>query len=159
MLLPTTMRRNTTLISFMRSIAGRVLRFGLVVIRPFTLQKMSVKRGYLHRGLAILFLGLILTDLMLPQLCCDELGRVCGDEALVSAVAARAEVTVADYQGKQRSESPPVEKGCFCCCANILQSRGFIAGIVAVNVDPNNLTVCLLPSSPPQDTFHPPRFA
>ena len=130
-------------------------------MKRFTLHKMLMKRGYLHRGLVLLFLILIFADLALPERCCDDLR--CGSEA--GAVASRGVAKGAalaapdDSQGKHHSESLPAENGCFCCCAHILQSNVFSADIPAVECQQPAPTVFPLPLSPPGDKFHPPRLA
>src|SRR6266542_1689854 len=128
-------------------------------MKQFTLHKTLMKRGYLHRGLAVLFLILIFADLALPQRCCDDLE--CGAEAgaIASTGVAKGAPLVApdDSQGKHHSESATAEKGCFCCCAHILQSNVFSADIPAVEWRQSTPTVSPLPLSPPGDKFHPPR--
>lgn len=133
------------------------------MIMQLAAHKALTRRGYLHRGLVALLLALILTDLMLPQLCCDELGCSSETGAEASATSAADDavlVAASDSQGEQQhSEQPAAEKGCFCCCARILQSQRFVADIALVNVEPSDPEICILPSSPPSETFHPPRLS
>jgi hypothetical protein len=130
-------------------------------MKRFTLHKTLMKRGYVHRGLAVLFLILIFADLALPQRCCEDLD--CEAEAgAVASTGVEKDVSLVapdDSQEKHHSESLPAEKGCFCCCAHILQSNVFSADIPVVEwrqIAPNASS---LPLSPPGDKFHPPRSA
>jgi len=125
-------------------------------------RKILTERGCLHRGVAILLLVLIFADLALPQLCCDELNCSTEDNGATASLSDGGEkdaLAAPTDQQEQHPETPKSEKGCFCCCAHILHSSVHIAGIPVVRWLPLALPFPTLPSSPPQDQFHPPRAA
>ncbi len=121
-----------------------------------------MKQGHLRRALALLILSLIFADLISPQLCCEELEPHSSNGTSVGAagIEENAILTTAPYpEPEQQQEPPATEKGCFCCCAHILQSSVFSADVPAVEWQQTAPIVSPLPLSPPSDKFHPPRLA
>lgn len=134
--------------------------------------------------LGLAFVDLAVIDLFVPQLCNDGYavmpnaapGRNAADGVMTNAAPAQnatqgfdesAAVKVAvSNQGSlppqdSHSDSSPAstDEDCFCCCSHVLPGYVFNAEAMPMSVRVNVLSVASLPSPPPQDTFHPPRFA
>lgn len=139
-----------------------MLRFGFGLFMPSALLSNLKGRGRLHRGTAFLFLVLIFADLTLPQRCCGELRFPSDAGGAVSAISPASDsisVATHDSQPAQPPESVPDEKGCFCCCAQILQSNVFFVSVAALKIPPTDPDIPSFVSLPPRDMFHPPRSA
>jgi len=131
--------------------------------------------GRWQRVLAALLLGMAFFDLAVidvvsPQLCDDGFLSAtnfvpahAAVEGIGEKVVIEVAIDVQDFlpQQEEHSEAPPTstDEDCFCCCSHILPGYAFDAGPMWGGQRANVATVCSLPSAPPQDTFHPPRFA
>ncbi len=111
--------------------------------------------------LALAFVDITVIDAISPQLCTDGAAPL---PSLVFENAGRD--TGIGKQPSQpdedsHSDSTPDSTGeeCFCCCAHIIPSQAFDAGTMMMNLRIDIPFLALLPSPPPQDTFHPPRLA
>ena len=139
-----------------------MLRYGLEITMRLTRQNMLTGRRYLRRGVSLILLFLIFTDLALPQVCCDELNCESGvGSAAYSADSGEKEVLAnpLDDHRDQHPETPSPKSGCFCCCAHVLLSSAQNADVAIVKRTPVALSAHFLPTSPPKDQFHPPRSA
>jgi hypothetical protein len=117
----------------------------------------------------LLLLVFALLDITSGEPCGDELeglGEVCVSWSDASAVFDPATKQQGDYKiaspdalSQKSSDNHSHCEECFCCCAHILPSRIFKA---EPRCQESALAISFpvfLPSSPPQDTFRPPRFA
>ena len=126
-----------------------------------------LKPGYLHRGIAIFFLLFTLMDIMLPQYCEEEMAFSSAAETIIisdhhnnNAINNDAviESTRSDTDPAVPA-SPENEDCCFCCCAHVLPAKHFFVAEAFIIEIFSNLQDLFIPSSPPQSTYHPPRFA
>jgi hypothetical protein len=113
---------------------------------------MSQNRS--HRWLALFFVVFAIADCCFSEYCCGEkrIGSLCCDEAGATIIAS-------DDSTEHSSSPLQAEEECFCCCTHILPSIHFAAASLDTTLPENDLTNPHLPSPPPQNTFHPPRFS
>jgi hypothetical protein len=129
----------------------------------------KISRMRIIRVVAIFFLFYTAADLLVPQVCTEDLGGL-HSEALVSVsvdnVGNNARPTsVGTQQGNSQKEeskqqSTSYDEDCFCCCAHILPVSHFVPreGGELVEISPDSDPEGL-PSSPLHKAFHPPRLA
>src|SRR5262245_54376810 len=123
-------------------------------------RNMLTGRRYLHHGVILLIVFLILTDLALSQVRCGELNCASGACAPISSAGGWEKDALGAAptdQREQRPETPDSESWCFCCCADILHNSVQTADIAIVERSPATLSIHFLPTAPPEDHFHPPR--
>lgn len=125
-------------------------------------QKLLRSRG-LRRSLAILLLmfavfDLAIVDTLFPQLCNDEYLSSPSIKSTEAAINESVVITTHDSQPVQDSLPPSTDEDCFCCCSHIV--LGYAVNAVAPLARPSVIISLdgILPSAPPQDTYHPPRF-
>lgn len=115
----------------------------------------------MRHAMAFLLL-FVLTDLTLPQICCEELSCESGAGAALSYANSGEKDALASFPSDQRGQRPATsnfESGCFCCCAHILLSCVQTSDFGGVKRPPVALSMQFLPMSPPKELFHPPRLA
>ncbi|HXD29503.1 MAG TPA: hypothetical protein VN643_00200 [Pyrinomonadaceae bacterium] len=127
----------------------------------------KLRQGRLVRVVALLFLFHAGVDLLFPQLCSEEPVNiafqqsfpVCG-ETPNDETSVLVAVSLPTDSGEDRPTDPTREEDCFCCCTHVMASPGF--------VNPNNAELKLpthsqpnssILSAPPNNPYHPPRFA
>lgn len=131
--------------------------------------RSSMRRGHLHRCFAVLLLlfasAEIFIDAVWPELCCEELSglaEACAPGADVATGAARGLDTISavDNPAHEPSSSPVNgEEECFCCCAHILPSLHFKVADVDVGPLARDLANAILPITPLERAYHPPRLS
>jgi hypothetical protein len=126
-----------------------------------------MKGAHARRAIAIFLVAfaafdITVIDMLSPQLCGDEqisftfAGQNASREDLQASLEAN---NSDDSKSSQDSHSPQIGEDCFCCCSHILP--GFAmkelgpGAPIAILVRPDKM----LPSGPPQYTYHPPRSA
>jgi hypothetical protein len=117
-------------------------------------------RRFLYQAMVFLLL-VMLTDLTLPQICCEELSCESGASAALSSANSGGKDALVSFpsdQRGQRSDTSNFESGCFCCCVDILLSCGQTSDFGGAARSPVALSARFLPISPPKDLFHPPRL-
>ncbi len=109
-----------------------------------------------HRWLAIFFIAFALADCWFSDYCCEEkrIGSLSGARG-----ATNINIDSSDSTNEQPADSAPIEEECFCCCTHILPGIHFEAVSLEARLPENDLTNPHLPSPPPQNAFHPPRFS
>jgi hypothetical protein len=109
-----------------------------------------------HHWLAIFFIAFALADCCFSEYCCEEkrIGPLCCDSQSASAT-----IIASDDSTEHSSAPASTQEECFCCCTHILPSIHFAAASLDTTLPENDLTNPHLPSPPPQNTFHPPRFS
>lgn len=127
----------------------------------------KLRKGRLVRAIALLFLFHTGVDLLFPQLCSEEPVNMAVSQSLPVLNEGKDTeffVRVAgslpgDHSEDQRSD-PPRDEDCFCCCTHVMASPGFVS--------PDNVELKLpfssqqeipILSAPPNNPYHPPRFA
>lgn len=123
-----------------------------------------VKRSYLGRGVALFFILFTFADLLIPQLCKEEMGGRSlpvasptsspndSDELSFSAASDRSEQ-------EQSKSSEHSDEDCFCCCSHIVPGSRFSVDLLELNSPVRNLADHSLPTSLPNTPFHPPRLS
>lgn len=128
----------------------------------------KLRKGRLVRAVALLFLFHTAVDLVFPQFCSEEPVNIAINQSLPVSKAATIDETDAlvaaslpnDSDDRQPSDAPPRDEDCFCCCTHVMASHGF--------VNPENVELKLpakaqpdisILSAPPNNPYHPPRFA
>ncbi|MGH9906586.1 MAG: hypothetical protein ACRD8U_13505 [Pyrinomonadaceae bacterium] len=128
----------------------------------------KLRKGRLVRAVALLFLFHTGVDLLFPQLCSEEpvsgaIGQVLpvSKEATGDVTPSIVAVSVNDgFEEKQREEQPPRDEDCFCCCTHVMASGGFVnAESVDLKQPTNSRQNISILSVPPDNPYHPPRFA
>lgn len=133
------------------------------------LRMSLMKPRRLHRGIAIFFLiftfaDLSFADILAPQLCEDReelpgLSQAVTSDA-TSVAPDRVSLTAADSSRTEHPSQPTgIEDDCFCCCSHIIPGSHVTVADLSDHPRPSALQINALPSSPPQDTFHPPRLS
>jgi hypothetical protein len=130
--------------------------------------RISLMRpGRLHRGLAIFFIvftfaDLVFADVLAPQLCAEGMPSLppAVATAATSASSEAVQLTAADSSRPEPSSQPAcLGEDCLCCCSHIIPASSVDLGSLSDQPRPSDPEINSLPSSPPQDTFHPPRFS
>jgi len=121
-----------------------------------------LRRGIVIFLLAFAFVDLTLIDLAFPQLCNDEqvtLAAAFANESTHRADDECAAPAEPDSQPPRDSQPISTDEDCFCCCSHIMP--GYSIDEVMLEMTPRLNTPSTEPllTPPPQDTFHPPRFA
>ena len=128
----------------------------------------AIKQDYLRRGLAILFLMLasadIFTDTLSPKPCCEGLDGLAISTAIHTSTFIQANdvttLTALDGDAQGHSDTGDCsDEYCLFCCAQILVNPEFDVAVLELNRPASDLTACILPTSPPQNFFHPPRIS
>jgi hypothetical protein len=129
----------------------------------------KISRMRIIRVLAIFFLFYTAADLLVPQVCTEDLGGL-HSEALVSVPAHNVgnnsqPTSIGIQQSDSQKEEPnqqstSYDEDCFCCCAHILPVSHFTPreGGELVEIWPESDPEGL-PSSPPHKAYRPPRLA
>lgn len=124
-----------------------------------------VKQSYLGRGVALFFILFTFADLLIPQLCREELGGPSlprpslpgsnrqSDELSLSAASGRPQ------QQQQSESSEHSDEDCFCCCSHIVPSSHFNVALLELKSPVTNPADDFLPTSQPDTPFHPPRLS
>ena len=137
---------------------------------PMKLGQILLRSRRLRRSLAVLLLSfavfdLVIVDTLFPQLCKDKQVLHLFSTPIESTEAAINEsVAITNHESQPSRDSIPsstpssTEEDCFCCCSHIV--LGYAVNAVAPLARPGVIISLdgILPSAPPQDTYHPPRF-
>jgi hypothetical protein len=127
-----------------------------------------MKRGYIHRWLAVVLLAYasadIYQDSVSPQQCCEWMDNLavseCAGRVPSAGVSNIALPVIAPGESREESSVPSnPEEDCFCCCGHMLPAVHYSAPVVEVRSCLAYLTKTLLPAAPPQKKFHPPRLS
>jgi len=127
-----------------------------------------MKRGYIHRWLAVVLLVYasadIYQDSVSPQQCCEWMDNLSVSECVSGVPSAGvsniALPVIAPGESREDSSVPSdSEEDCFCCCGHMLSAIHYSAPAVEVRSCPANLTKTLLPAAPPEKKSHPPRLS
>src|SRR5688572_7814488 len=126
----------------------------------------TLKKGRLVKAVALLFLFHTGVDLLLPQLCSEEPVNLTAAQSLITHRTVSDEVFTrlnlaapSDSQDQEPSETPQ-DEDCFCCCTHVMASQGFGNPASAELGLATNLRLNLsILSAPPDNPYHPPRFA
>ena len=126
-----------------------------------------MKRGCLRRGIAIFLLAfavfdLGIVDVFFPQRCGDDQVSVSGASPIKSTEKIADESVAISDRGSQLgrdSSQSSIDEDCFCCYSHIIPVVYTKVAILNDAPHPYDLTITSLPSSPPRDPFHPPRFS
>ncbi|MEW6732411.1 MAG: hypothetical protein AB1489_13870 [Acidobacteriota bacterium] len=118
-------------------------------------------RGRLQRGIALFFFLFAFVDLMLCAPCNELLENFTAVSSnnfdlLSSENYFLVSASQSEDDGKPLDHS---EEECFCCCSHLLASKNFFINAFDVIQPTSSVGNSWLPSSPPQTTFHPPRFS
>jgi len=134
-----------------------------------------IKNGRWRHFLAVLLLGyalfdLAVIDLIAPQRCNDGFTTMAyaaparnaaerSDQNAALAVAISNQASLSKQDSHSDSSPASTDEDCFCCCSHIMP--GCPVNHVTLNTAPRVGIPAIesLPSSPTQDTFHPPRLA
>ena len=127
----------------------------------------KMKKGRLVRAVALLFLFHTGVDLLFPQLCSEEPVNIAMNQSLPvfreasnDDPAKLVAVSLPSDSDEDRPEQPPRDEDCFCCCTHVMASRGFVnpetAELKLPTSSQPNVSVL---SAPPNNPYHPPRFA
>jgi hypothetical protein len=126
-----------------------------------------VKSRRLRRGIAIFllafaFFDMAIVDVFFPQLCGDEQMSVSVNGPITTSEKITDEVAMTsgrESQSQQNSSPESVDEDCFCCCSHIIPS--IYVNLAGLNAAPRqqDQATASLPSSPPLDTYHPPRHS
>ena len=127
-----------------------------------------MRRTCFHRIVGILLIVLALSDVALCEPCEEELNILdtvsvtFSDSSSTSNESIDRDHDNIEYvspDSSQKSESDGSTCiDCF-CCVHVLPSPSFPTNFAVNRVVPNYTTISFFPSSPPGDTFHPPRSA
>jgi len=111
--------------------------------------------------LALAFVDITLIDAILPQLCSDGAGSRAGFIApdVTREIAVENQNSRTDRDSHSDSMPASTDEDCFCCCSHIAPGYAFNVVTLIPSVRLNTPPADILPSPPPQDTFHPPRLA
>ena len=124
-----------------------------------------MRKSYLHQGIALFFLVFTFADLVNPHFCSEEMGglplptgKAVGYQ---TATAENAIPTIAVGEARQEPspEPEPIHEDCFCCCSHILPGLRFNLSGLDLGAPASEPANSLLPMSPPQTLFHPPRLS
>jgi hypothetical protein len=129
-------------------------------------RSFDMRQGYLHSGIAVLFLTLMVADLMCVWSCCTEVAGIPAARSLAQTSRAaigtihteRASVDTDRSRQEHHSEQSRADDGCF-CCAHVLPGISLAEVVSMVEPEKAIPLHVALPSSPPQRLFHPPRCA
>ena len=127
-----------------------------------------MKPGRLRRGIVIFFLiftfaDLTLIDLLSPQSCSDDgfgalaiLGELQSDGDCTE----KTFIGAADDSHQEKSSEPDCTgEDCFCCCAHVMPAFPAPPQQLEAKSHVTAARLAPLPSSPPDNPFHPPRFS
>jgi hypothetical protein len=138
---------------------------GLLEARlSFDLFLMSclMKSGYLQIGIAAFLLFFGLSDIILASPCEEELGGFPTHTKQVEILGNSHQYTSGDEIRSPQPEPSPVDgascEECFCCCSHILPTSLFLVGPFDIIDQTHDAHEFFLVTSPPRDTFRPPRF-
>ena len=122
------------------------------------------KKGAVQRALAMLLLSLSFVDIavidqFLPERC-DLKGTVVSGTGVISDNVRPDTLSTAQSTPRDHgSESIPLDEDCFCCCAHVIPSVYFRCPALRLQAVDAFSWLTFLPTAPPLETFHPPRFA
>ncbi len=128
----------------------------------------KLRKGRLVRVIALLFLFHAGVDLLFPQLCSEERVNLAVNQSLPASketindeTSAPVAVTLpGDSQEGQPPDQQPRGEDCFCCCTHVMASHGFVdlesAELKLPTSPPKDISIL---SAPPNNPYHPPRFA
>ncbi|HYJ84868.1 MAG TPA: hypothetical protein VEW46_02270 [Pyrinomonadaceae bacterium] len=124
-------------------------------------------KGRLVRAIALLFLFHTGVDLLFPELCSEEPVTITVNQSLPGSnetvndetSGLVAESLPTDSREDRRSD-PPRDEDCFCCCTHVVPSQAYSNPGDAELKLPNSMQqeISIL-SAPPNNPYHPPRFA
>lgn len=145
---------------------GRVLRFGWFVMQLWVHHNL-MRPSRLRRGIAIFFLAFTFVDLTLIDIvsakpCNDELtGQATGNQASSFGVrVSEVSAISTDSPHQQQPSQPDLEQeDCFCCCAHVIPSVSVTAPPLCSQVKVKEASIASMPSSPPNNPYHPPRLS
>jgi hypothetical protein len=124
------------------------------------------RKGRLVQAVALLFLFHTAVDLLAPQFCSEEPINMSVNQHFSTPEESVIEQTppfIAAMPGESDEEPTPVpcqDEDCFCCCTHVMASFGFVnpakADLKLLSDTQRDLSI---PSAPPNNPYHPPRFA
>ena len=119
----------------------------------------------LRRGIALFFILFTFGELIIPDICTEELGGLPVRASHPATADARPAddwgISIHNTESKQEEESKPSQSGedCFCCCSHILPSFCLSFPAIAVKTPVEEIREGTLPTPPIHTLYHPPRFA
>ena len=129
----------------------------------------KLREGRLLRVVVVLLLLHAGVDLAFPELCTEEAygaeltqafelsARTNSNNKSPSAVAETS--SESKEEPRPGPDSQPRDEDCFCCCTHVMPSPLFVA---PEDADPgllaNQFRHTTIPSPPPNNPYHPPRF-
>ncbi len=127
----------------------------------------KLRKGRLVRAVALLFLFHTGVDLLFPQLCSEEPVNIpinqsspVSKETINDETSGLVALSLPNDSDEDQRSDPPRDEDCFCCCTHVMASPGFVnpgnAELKQPNSSQQNISVL---SAPPNDPYHPPRFA
>ena len=123
----------------------------------------SKKQSSFYRGVALLFVVFIVVDILISPPCSEQFELL--GIPLMNVEDSHSELPnnttgyISSLPSKgqpQQSELP--DDDCLTWCPHVLPSSPFSVMVQSRTTLTRNENVLLLPSAPPQSTFHPPRF-
>ena len=123
-----------------------------------------VRQNYLNGGIAVFFILFAFTDLSLPQICSEELGGRCLQGVSQPGLSDRArELSVSESSGQTEQQPSQNTEGsseeCFCCCSHIVPGSHFCVDLFELESLVTAAVNHSLPTSSPNNPFHPPRIS
>lgn len=119
----------------------------------------------LRRGIALFFILFTFGELILPDICTEELGGLPVRASHATTADARpaddSGISIHNAESGQEKQSAPSPSGedCFCCCSHILPSFSLSLPTIAVKTPVEEIREGTLPTPPVHTLYHPPRFA
>lgn len=115
---------------------------------------------------ALLFLFHTGVDLLFPQLCNEgpvnitvDQSEAVSKETINDETSALVAVSLPD-SGEDRRSDPPRDEDCFCCCTHVMTSPCFVnPGNAELKISASLYQEIPILSAPPNNPYHPPRFA
>ena len=129
---------------------------------------VRLQKGPLLRVFAVVLLLHAGADLAFPELCPDKPFDAGFTQSLDLASRASGNETSpplaapAPHESKdeRRSDPQPGDEDCFCCCTHVMPSPLFVApGDAEPGLLASRYQNTSIPAPPPNNPYHPPRFA
>ncbi len=123
-----------------------------------------VKQSCLGQSVALFFILFTFADLLIPQLCREELGGPSLPGARLPSANSKSDelslsVPSGQPQEQQSKNSEHSDEDCFCCCSHIVPGSHFIVALLELKSPVTNPGDDFLPTPQPDTPFHPPRLS
>jgi hypothetical protein len=124
----------------------------------------SMKQSGFYRGVALLFVVFIIADILISPPSSEQFELL--GIPLINVEEFRAappdtttgQISSLSTKGNQPERSELPDYDCLTWCPHVLLGSAFTVVVQSKTTLITNENVLLLPSAPPQDTFHPPRL-